>query len=237
MHGDGLGFVTKNVEGDPKPQMQKQVTRRTSLSVGVSLVVLASATGASAQALPPPPPMAEPAPTSVAPAPQTPPPSVDPQRQTPPQGAPAYPPPQQQMVLLGPSRLPYTEGDPVPPGYAVETRPAMGVAKAGIATFVPLYGLSALFGASYLGSENGGAAKYGPMLIPIVGPFATIGTADTDAGTLFLVVDGLGQLAGAAMFIAGMVSEDKYLARQTTGSNLRPEVMIGPKSATLRWQF
>lgn len=216
------------------------VTRRTSLSLGVSLALLGSATVASAQGLPPPPspPMAQPPPPMAAPLPQAPPPpdaqQAPPPAQTQPTApAPNYPKP----VLLGPSRLPYSETEPVPPGYEIQTRPAMGLAKAGIATFVPLYGLSALFGGVYLGSETGNAKRYGPMIIPVIGPFATIGTADTNAGTLFLVLDGLGQLTGATLFVIGMLSEEKYLARTTAGLNLRPEVFIGPKSATLRWQF
>jgi len=113
----------------------------------------------------------------------------------------------------------------------------MGMAKAGIATFVPLYALSVLGGSVYLGSESGDAKRYGPLIIPIVGPFVTIGTADTDFGTLFLVLDGVGQITGAALFIAGMLSDEKYLARKTAGLNLRPEVFIGPKSLAMRWQF
>lgn len=217
------------------------LTRRTNLSLGVSLALLGSTALASAQGLPPPPspPAAEPPPPMAAPLPQAPPPPPDAQ-QAPPQARPQPGgpiPPSQPLVLLGPSRLPYSATEPVPPGYEIQTRPAMGLAKAGIATFVPLYGLSALFGGVYLGSENGDAKRYGPMIIPIVGPFVTIGTADTDAGTLFLLFDGLGQVTGATLFLVGMLSDDKYLARTSAGLNLRPEVFIGPKSATLRWQF
>jgi hypothetical protein len=154
------------------------------------------------------------------------------------QGASGYPPPgYPPAMLFMPSRLPYNENERIPPGYEIQTRPRMGMAKAGIATFVPLYGLSALFGATYLGNEKGDSKKYGPMIIPVIGPFATIGTADTDEATFILVLDGVGQLAGAALFIAGMLSDEKYLTRQTAGLNLRPEVFIGPQSVAMRWQF
>jgi hypothetical protein len=113
----------------------------------------------------------------------------------------------------------------------------MGLVNAGIATFAPLYGLSALFGGIYLGAENGDAKKYGPMAIPIIGPFATMGTSSTDGTGLFLLLDGIGQLTGATLFIVGMISEEKYLARQTASVNLRPEVIVGPKSVAMRWQF
>lgn len=218
------------------------VTRRTSLLVGASLAMLTSATMASAQATPPPLPPAqvvEPAP--VAPPPPAPPAVTPAQPAAPsaaPQSGPPYPPPAYPpAMMIGPSRLPYIESEGVLPGYEIQTRPRMGMVKAGIATFAPLYGLSVLFGAAFLGSERGDAGKYGPMIIPLVGPFATIGTADTSEGTAFLLLDGVGQLAGAALFIAGMLVEEKYLERQTARFNLRPEVVVGPKSVAMRWQF
>jgi hypothetical protein len=139
-------------------------------------------------------------------------------------------------MMRSPSRLPYIEAEPVPAGYEVLTQPRMGMAKAGIATFVPLYGLSALFGGLFLGSEGGDAKQYGPMIIPVLGPFVTIGTSDSSEFSAgILVLDGLGQLAGAALFIGGMLSEEKYLVRG--GKSVRPEVSIGPGSVALRWQF
>lgn len=225
------------------------VTRRTSLFLGVSLVVLGSTTMASAQGVPPPPPP----PTAVSPGQPLPPAPVQPPAAMPPappaplgapplqpgpQGvspsAPAASPP---AVMYGPSRLPYNDDDPIPPGYEIQTRPRMGLAKAGIATFVPLYGLSVLFGGVYLGSQSGDAGKYGPMIVPIVGPWVTIGTANTDSGTFFLVLDGLGQATGAALFLAGMLTDEKYLARTTGRLNPRPEVFVTPTSVAMRWQF
>lgn len=220
------------------------VTRRTSLFLGVSLAVLGGATMASAQANPPSPPAEAPVAQPVSPLPPPPvaPPSGAPGPAAPgpvtSQATPMYPPPGYPPgILFGPSRLPYNDNDPIPPGYEIQTRPRMGLAKAGLATFIPLYGLSVIFGSVYLGSESGDAKRYGPMLIPLVGPFATIGTAETDGGTAFLVLDGIGQLTGAALFIAGMLSEEKYLSRQTATSALRPEVFVGPKSISMRWEF
>jgi len=140
-------------------------------------------------------------------------------------------------MFFGPARVPYHEDESIPPGYEIRTQPRMGLAKAGIATFVPLYALSALYGGLYLGNESGEAKEYGPMIIPVIGPFATMGTASDSDGNLFLLLDGIGQLTGAALFIAGMLSEEKYLARTTAGLNLRPEVLISPKSVAMRWEF
>ncbi len=216
------------------------VTRRTSLFLSVSLAVLGGATMASAQEVPPPPVPGQQAPPPILPPPA--PPSAAPSNGAPgqmaPWSAPGYPAPgYPQAMLIGPSRLPYGENEPVPPGYAIQTRPRMGMAKAGIATFAPLYALSALFGGLYLGNESGDASKYGPMIIPVIGPFVTMGTSDDSDGNLFLLLDGVGQLTGAALFVAGMLSEEKYLARKTAGLNLRPEVFISPKSVAMRWEF
>jgi hypothetical protein len=225
------------------------VTRRTSLFLGVSLAVLGGATMASAQGMPPPPPappggvaVTQPPPAGAPPAapnamPPVPSPTQVAQPTPPPQGAGGYPPPiYPPGMMLSPSRLPFIEAEPVPAGYEVQTRPRMGMAKAGIATFVPLFGLTALFGGVFLGSESGEAKQYGPLIIPVLGPFITIGTSDAEEfGAGFLVVDGLGQLAGAALFIGGLLSEEKYLVR--SGKSVRPEVSIGPGSMALRWQF
>lgn len=140
-------------------------------------------------------------------------------------------------MFLGPSRLPYNENDPVPPGYEIQTRTRMGMAKAGIATFVPLYALSALFAGTYLGNESRKAEEYGPLVIPVIGPFVTMGTSNLDGGSLFLLLNGVGQLTGAGLFLAGMLSDEKYLARKTAGLNLRPDVFVGPKSVSMRWEF
>jgi len=230
------------------------VTRRTSLFLGISLAVLGNATMASAQAMPPAPPppvgvaAGQPAPDQPLPPPPAQPPAATASTPSAPAGAPpaapfpqggaypAYPP----AMMFGPSRLPYSENDPIPPGYEIQTRSRMGTAKAGIATFVPLYALSALGGGVYLGSESGDAKRYGPLVIPVIGPFATIGTSglsDEGIAVFFFVLDGIGQLTGAALFIGGMLSDEKYLARKTAGLNLRPEVAIGPKSIAMKWQF
>lgn len=222
------------MRGDPV------VTRRTGLFLSASLAVLANATLASAQAMPPPPPppgevAAQPAPPPPAPGPVAlPAPPDGASGKTPPRAAPPYYPP---PMMIGPSRLPYDETIPVPPGYEIQTRPRMGLVKAGLATLIPLYALSVLGGGVHLGAENGDAKEYGPLIIPVVGPFATMATSNSSGATPFLLLDGLGQMTGAALCLAGLFSSEKYLARQTATTNLRPDVAVGPKSMVLRWQF
>lgn len=160
------------------------------------------------------------------------------QPQQPPPGYPppgAHPPP----PIFGPSRLPYKEGDPVPFGYTIETRPRYRMATAGIATFAPLYGMSVLFAGSFVGAEGARGGWYTPLFIPVIGPFVAIGTSDAEeAGAFMLALDGLGQLTGAALFVAGMLADEKFVTRTPSlAFDPRPEVMVGPRAAALRWQF
>lgn len=148
----------------------------------------------------------------------------------------AYPPP----PIFGPSRLPYKEGDPIPPGYGIETRPRYKMATAGIATFAPLYGMSVLFAGTFAGNEGIASGYYTPLFIPVIGPFVAIGTSDAESiGVFMLMLDGLGQATGAALFVAGMLSDEKFISRTPSDSAFdpRPEVMVGPKAAALRWRF
>jgi len=146
----------------------------------------------------------------------------------------AYAPP----PVFGPSRLPYREGDPIPPGYTIELRPRYSLATAGVATFAPLYGMSVLLAGSFVGSEERTSGNYVPLFIPVIGPFVTIGTTDAEGpGTLLLMLDGLGQATGAALILAGMFSDQKFISRTASGFDPRPDVMVGPRAASLRWHF
>jgi hypothetical protein len=148
---------------------------------------------------------------------------------------PYYPPP----PFFGPARLPYAEDDPVPPGYAIQTRPRKKLVIAGLSTFIPLYAMSLLFAATYAGNEGPDATLFTPLFIPAIGPFVTIGTSEADGfGIIMLLIDGVGQLTGAALFAAGMIAQEQYLERSASASfDPRPEVFVGPGSASLRWQF
>jgi hypothetical protein len=139
-----------------------------------------------------------------------------------------YPPP----GSYGPSRLPYAEDDTIPVGYEVATRPRKGLLVGGVATAASTYGLSLLFAATFGGS---GSSEFVPLYIPVVGPFITIGTADASgAGLAMLMLDGLSQAAGVAMIIGAIAAPEKYLRRKVA---MQPEVLVGGRSAALRWRF
>jgi hypothetical protein len=150
-----------------------------------------------------------------------------------------YPPP---VSILPPATLPYEEGENIPPGYELKTRPVRSMVIAGSITFGAPYLISLLTGATELAAQGSDGTKFAPMFAPIVGPFITIGTAKSDgAGTLWLVLDGVAQTAGAVMLVYGLVADEKYLKRATQPGTAEllthPTVMVGPRSAALRWQF
>ncbi|MDC3960394.1 hypothetical protein [Polyangium jinanense] len=217
-------------------------TRRTILCVGAVLTILGAANISLAQDAPPPPPpgalqQQQPTPGAL---PQQPPPPMGAAPQQPMAAPPGYPPPgyYPPAPIFGPSRLPYKEGDPIPRGYGIETRPRYKMATAGIATFAPLYGMSVLFAGTFAGNEGLASGYYTSLFIPVIGPFVAIGTSDAESvGVFMLMLDGLGQATGAALFVAGMLSDEKFVSRTPTAFDPRPEVMVGPRAATLRWHF
>lgn len=146
--------------------------------------------------------------------------------------------------VLPPATLPYEEGAAVPAGYQVKTRAVRSMVVAGSITFGSTYVVSALVGSTMLAalsSEKNPSTSpgaYAPLFVPLAGPFITIGTTHASgAGALWLVLDGLTQTAGAVMLIYGLAAEEKYLQRTAGDVLTRPQVLVGPSSAALRWKF
>jgi hypothetical protein len=113
--------------------------------------------------------------------------------------------------------LPYNEGDPIPPGYEITTRPRRGLIIGGAVTLGTTWLLSATT-ASFLESY-GGTNPLWPLYIPVVGPFITLGTAESEgAGTFILIIDGVAQAGGLAMLIAGFTAAETRLERKKNES-------------------
>jgi hypothetical protein len=142
---------------------------------------------------------------------------------------PYYYPPGGTYPDLRPRTIPYNEGDAPPAGYRLDTRMMRGLIIAGATTFGSLYLLSAAVGSAFL-EDSRNNDGHAPLFIPVVGPFITIGTANpSPMGTFALVIDGLGQAAGVAMFVAGLTVKTKIWVREGKGEiSVAPIVAAGP---------
>ncbi len=192
-----------------------------------------------------------PATPTVAPATQSPPPAPA----APPPGAQAAVPPGYMLVPVPDSQpktaydvqypqvrgalppgmeLPYEDGDPIPAGYRLRRQPRRGLLIAGaIVTGVPwVISVTAATGADF---DN----KSGFLLVPGVGPWLALlagAGKDRDCGTEFcnadksglraaLVLDGLVQSAGAAIFIIGIAVPRKRLVRDDVTLSFLPTTL------------
>jgi hypothetical protein len=112
---------------------------------------------------------------------------------------------------LGPADVAqWEEGDAVPYGY----RPVKSVRKplviAGAVTFGSLYLTSALAGAI---ATDAGAPGGASLFVPVLGPFIAAGLQSSATGGFLLVLDGLAQGAGVAMFVVGLAKQKTVLRR------------------------
>ena len=187
---------------------------------------------------PPPPPVAPPAPAAAtahpvpAPAAVAPPPArpITPVAAPPPvTAAPGTAAVASSAGDARPAVLPHYRGYPVPPGYEVVKRPASGLIKGGLVGFGVAYAGAIGFAAAS-GFKNG----TGWLAAPIIGPWGAIGGRNYEqcrTSTVaeakrcvrnavsevqiitFLAVDGIGQLAGALIMLAGAMSTREELVR------------------------
>jgi hypothetical protein len=134
-----------------------------------------------------------------------------------------------------PALLPYRAGMPIPPGYRVEHRAAVGIIAGGLATFGIAYGTALVIGAkASFGDGTGWVA------IPVIGPWAAIGArsyhcsndplqanqcvsgAFSEVQTIAaLSADGVIQAAGAVLFVVGLASGHDELVRTDLPVSLR----------------
>lgn len=132
----------------------------------------------------------------------------------------AAPPPTyvpQTVAMSGPRRIDdWEEGEPIPPGYHPVSRIRKGLVIGGAVTFGVLYLLSAISGA--IASDSG--AKDGRLLfIPVAGPFTLLGSGTPATAAVFLVIDGIAQAGGIAMFVAGLAAPKTVLVRNDLGKS------------------
>ena len=103
-----------------------------------------------------------------------------------------------------------------------------GLVIAGAVTFGSTYLISTGVASAFQDGKNNDAMV--PLFVPVLGPFITVGTANPSAiGTFALVVDGLAQSAGVAMFVAGIAAPEKIWVLDNVAIGVTPRV--GPSQA------
>jgi hypothetical protein len=212
------------------------------------IITSASLAAAQAAPVPPPaaPPGAAPAQPAAPAAPLTAPPPAPPGAAPPAYGYPAYPapvaypPPPPGYAYAYPTapRAPESvayDGGPVPAGYHVEERPRRGMLVAGPI----ILGVPYVLGLTVASSENFPNST-GWLAVPALGPWITLaarhrsnscsddfnggcsdGSLDDSLDSTtrtFLILDGLTQATGAILFIYGLASPKKVIARDFVGS-------------------
>ena len=121
----------------------------------------------------------------------------------PPYPAAYYPPPPGYGVAAPDSRrLPYRQGDPIPPGYELRSEPRLTPLVIGLSATGGLWLITATIGmtAECLNSTDLPGEKkkdYSSLYIPAFGPFLAIGVGEPSNKTIaWLVADGVLQTAG-----------------------------------------
>jgi hypothetical protein len=181
-----------------------------------------------------------------------------PQRRAPRRARPPVVPSAEVPGYVGPYTMDYIEGAEVPPGYIKVERIRKGLVIAGAVTFGVSWLVSATAGVALTDESNhnecyaygddieGGGGYYSecrdddnegaiPLFIPLVGPFIAMGTMDAEGpGRAALFLDGVVQVGGMAMLIAGVAAKQTVLVRS---GNTTVSVAPGPGSVQFTGSF
>jgi hypothetical protein len=125
--------------------------------------------------------------------------------------------------------LPYEEGQAVPEGYYVKSRPRVGMVAGGAGALGGLW-LAGVVIALFDGLSDGLRSidcidscptsrdqELGWLAMPVVGPWVSLGTGTLDTGWVAgSIVMGLGQGAGLGLIIAGVAAREKRLVPMTS---------------------
>jgi hypothetical protein len=123
----------------------------------------------------------------------------------------------------------WNEGEPIPHGYRPTQRTHRGPIIAGSVTFGTLYFFSLLAAAAGTDAakNNGGSNDVAWLYAPAVGPFLALTQSPSAVGNMFLIIDGLGQVAGLTLLIWGLTSPMTVLIRDdAAGPRLIPTPML-----------
>ena len=122
---------------------------------------------------------------------------------------------------MGPKVLDYEEGDAIPAGYRTGTRVRKGLVIGGSVMLGVGYLITIMaagIGQAVNDVGDRGNKDFGPLLIPVVGPFVGIATTHASSGGAFgLAFLGTVQTAGLAMLIGGIAAPKTVLVRNEVG--------------------
>jgi hypothetical protein len=122
----------------------------------------------------------------------------------------------QSVALSGPRFIKdWHDGDQIPWGYHREERARKGEIISGAILFGVPYLYSTFFAAlgEDLSSSTGGSNPVGWLYLPVLGPFIEIKNSPSAAVNEVLVLDGLAQGIGAALFLHGINAPRPILVR------------------------
>ena len=123
----------------------------------------------------------------------------------------------------------WREGEPIPAGYHPAERTRRGPIIAGAVVFGILYVISVLVAGVDQDVSGGKSGAW--LYAPVIGPFATIPESSSSTGTSFLVLDGVGQAAGAVLLVWGISSPQTVLVRDDQlGVRIAPRPLLLGKS-------
>ena len=131
-----------------------------------------------------------------------------------------YAPPGYPGASMGPKVLDYEEGDAIPAGYRTGTRVRKGLVVGGSVMLGVGYLITIMAaGLGQVISNVGQSSKdFGPLLVPVAGPFIGIATTDPSTGGAFgLAFLGTVQTAGLVMLIGGIAAPKTVLIRNEVG--------------------
>jgi hypothetical protein len=111
--------------------------------------------------------------------------------------------------------MPYEEGDPIPPGYRLESRVRRGAVIAGTILFATTYGVNLLAASIADGNEDEELWLY----VPGVGTWPLVGdcsdSGGNDDGCEFLVLHSLAHTLGLGLLIYGVAAQRNVLVRES----------------------
>lgn len=134
------------------------------------------------------------------------------------------------LDISAPETMNYRNGDPVPFGYHVESKVRTRVVVGGAVTLGGAFAITAIGAVMAITMQSGESdsnpplrgnlgQNFKPLFVPVLGPFIAIGTTQPNgAGTALLIADGVVQVGGFAMLLAGLGLRKKELVRNDSGA-------------------